>query len=158
MSFLFSPLKLRDLVVPNRIVMSPMCQYAAADGLAQPWHMVHLGARAVGGAGIVMTEATAVTPEGRLSPEDLGIWSDRHAEALRPVTDLIRSRGAVAGIQLAHGGRKSHSSRVPAFPLDGLVPLSGSDSHTLTAAETASAERFWPLGLVGIGSTQFMIK
>jgi 2,4-dienoyl-CoA reductase-like NADH-dependent reductase (Old Yellow Enzyme family) len=139
MSFLFSPLKLRDLVVPNRVVMSPMCQYAAADGLAQPWHMVHLGARAVGGAGIVMTEATAVAPEGRLSPEDLGIWSDRHAEALRPVTDLIRSRGAVAGIQLAHGGRKSARQR----PWEGNGPLEDGRGWPLLAPSAIAFDEGW---------------
>jgi len=106
MSALFSQLSIRGLTVRNRIVMSPMCQYSAPGGFAQPWHMVHLGSRAVGGVGIVMVEATAVTPEGRLTPDDLGIWSDAHMEALRPVTDFIRKHGATPGIQLAHAGRK----------------------------------------------------
>ena len=106
MSVLFSEFTLRDLTVSNRITMSPMCQYSASDGLAQPWHMAHLGSRAVGGVGIVMVEFTAVTPEGRITGDDMGIWSDAHVDALRPITEFIRSQGAVPGIQLAHSGRK----------------------------------------------------
>ena len=104
---LFTPLKLRGLEIRNRIFVSPMCQYSCRDGLANDWHLVHLGARAAGGAGLVMAEATAVTPEGRISPEDLGLWSDAHAEALRPVAAFIRAQGAVPAIQLAHAGRKA---------------------------------------------------
>jgi 2,4-dienoyl-CoA reductase-like NADH-dependent reductase (Old Yellow Enzyme family) len=139
MSLLFSPLKLRGLVIPNRVVMSPMCQYAAVDGLAQAWHMVHLGARAVGGAGIVMAEATAVTPEGRLSPEDLGIWSDRHVEALRPIAQFIRASGAIPGIQLAHGGRKSARHR----PWEGNGPLVGDRSWSLMAPSPIAFDEGW---------------
>jgi 2,4-dienoyl-CoA reductase-like NADH-dependent reductase (Old Yellow Enzyme family) len=107
MSLLFSPLELRTLHIRNRIFLSPMCQYSTADGLAGDWHLVHLGSRAVGGAGLVMAEATAVAPEGRISPDDLGIWSDAQAERLAPITGFIRMQGAVAGIQLAHAGRKA---------------------------------------------------
>ena len=107
MSKLFSRFKLRKLEFKNRIFVSPMCQYSATDGMAGTWHMVHLGSRAVGGAGLVMVEATAVTPEGRISPHDLGIWSDRHAEALAPIARFIREQGAVPAIQLAHAGRKA---------------------------------------------------
>src|SRR5690606_10169626 len=108
MSLLFQPLTLRQLTLPNRIVVSPMCQYSAAeDGLASDWHLVHLGSRAVGGAGLVIFEATAVLPEGRISPHDLGIWSDAHIEPLRRITAFVESQGAVAGIQLAHAGRKA---------------------------------------------------
>src|SRR5512143_761444 len=107
MSLLFTPLQLRDLTIRNRIFLSPMCMYSANDGLPTEWHMVHLGSRAVGGAGLVMTEFTAVTPEGRISPEDLGLWSDTHAEQLAPITAFIRKQGAVAAIQLAHAGRKA---------------------------------------------------
>jgi 2,4-dienoyl-CoA reductase-like NADH-dependent reductase (Old Yellow Enzyme family) len=139
MSLLFSPLKLRELVLPNRVVMSPMCQYAAVDGVAQPWHMVHLGSRAVGGVGVVMAEATAVTPEGRLSLEDLGIWSDRHAEALRPITDFVRSCGAVPGIQLAHGGRKSARYR----PWEGNGPLGQERSWPLIAPSSVAFDQGW---------------
>ena len=104
---LFTPLKLRGLDIRNRIFVSPMCQYSCRDGLANDWHLVHLGARAVGGAGLVMAEATAVTPEGRISPEDLGLWSDTHAEALKPIAGFIRAQGATPAIQLAHAGRKA---------------------------------------------------
>ena len=107
MSKLFSRFKLRELEFKNRIFVSPMCQYSAQDGLAQTWHQVHLGSRAVGGAGLVMVEATAVVPEGRISRYDLGLWSDRHAEALAPIARFIREQGAVPAIQLAHAGRKA---------------------------------------------------
>lgn len=107
MSKLFSRFKLRGLDFKNRIFVSPMCQYSAQDGIADTWHMVHLGSRAVGGAALVMVEATAVVPEGRISPHDMGIWSDRHAEALAPIARFIREQGAVPAIQLAHAGRKA---------------------------------------------------
>ena len=106
-SELFTPLRLRDVEFRNRIFVSPMCQYSSEDGVPTDWHMVHLGSRAVGGAGMVMVEATAVTPEGRISPDDSGIWSDAHAEAFRPITRFIESQGAVPAIQLAHAGRKA---------------------------------------------------
>jgi len=112
MSQLFTPLRLRELEFRNRIFVSPMCQYSCSDGLANTWHLVHLGARAVGGAGLVMAEATAVAPEGRISPNDLGLWSDAHTEALRPIARFIKEQGAVPGIQLAHAGRKA-SVEVP---------------------------------------------
>src|ERR1019366_7041037 len=102
MSHLFSPISFRDVTLPNRIVVSPMCEYSSVDGFANDWHLVHLGSRAVGGAGLIMTEAAAVTPEGRISPEDLGIWSDAHVEFLARITRFIHSQGSLAGIQLAH--------------------------------------------------------
>lgn len=107
MSKLFSPLRLRSLEIKNRIFLSPMCQYSATDGMPGQWHRVHYGARAVGGAGLVMVEATAVAPEGRITPYDLGLWSDRHAEAFREITTFIKQQGAVPAIQLAHAGRKA---------------------------------------------------
>jgi 2,4-dienoyl-CoA reductase-like NADH-dependent reductase (Old Yellow Enzyme family) len=106
-SQLFSPLRSRELEFRNRIFVSPMCQYSCRDGLANTWHLVHLGARAVGGAGLVMVEATAVAPEGRITPNDLGLWSDAHIEALRPIARFIKEQGAVPAIQLAHAGRKA---------------------------------------------------
>jgi 2,4-dienoyl-CoA reductase-like NADH-dependent reductase (Old Yellow Enzyme family) len=106
-SRLFQPFTLRELTFPNRVFVSPMCQYSCAGGMATSWHLVHLGARAVGGAGLVMTEATAVSPEGRISPADLGIWSDAHASALRPIAAFLKEHGAVPAIQLAHAGRKA---------------------------------------------------
>jgi 2,4-dienoyl-CoA reductase-like NADH-dependent reductase (Old Yellow Enzyme family) len=111
MSQLFSPFTLRDLTFRNRIFLSPMCQYSSIDGLPTDWHLVHLGSRAVGGAGLVMVEATAVSPEGRISPDDSGIWSNAHASAFKPIVRFIREQGAVAGIQLAHAGRKASTNR-----------------------------------------------
>src|SRR6187549_2692126 len=104
---LLSPLKIRGVSFRNRIVMSPMCQYSADDGLANDWHLVHLGSRAAGGVGLVMVEATAVTPEGRITPKDMGIWGEQHVEPLARVARFVQSQGAVAGIQLAHAGRKA---------------------------------------------------
>jgi 2,4-dienoyl-CoA reductase-like NADH-dependent reductase (Old Yellow Enzyme family) len=103
---LFSTLQLRSIVFPNRIGVSPMCEYSSEDGFANDWHLVHLGARAQGGAGLVMTEASAVTPEGRISINDLGIWKDEHIEKLAQIVRFIHSQGARTGIQLAHAGRK----------------------------------------------------
>ncbi|MBS1582687.1 MAG: NADH:flavin oxidoreductase/NADH oxidase [Acidobacteria bacterium] len=111
MARLFEPLTLRGITLPNRIGVSPMCQYSCEDGFASDWHLVHLGSRAVGGAGLVLTEAAAVTPEGRISPQDLGLWSDAHAEPLARIAAFIRSQQAVPGIQLAHAGRKASRSR-----------------------------------------------
>ncbi len=104
---LFSGLTLRKLEFKNRIFVSPMCQYSCENGMATDWHLVHLGSRAVGGAALVMTEATAVSPEGRISPDDLGIWSDEHIQPLKRITSFIKAQGAVPGIQLAHAGRKA---------------------------------------------------
>ena len=104
---LFSPLRIEGTTFRNRIVVSPMCQYCAKDGLADDWHLVHLGSRAVGGAGLVFVEATAVTPEGRISPGDMGIWGDQHIEPLARIARFVESQGAVPGIQLAHAGRKA---------------------------------------------------
>lgn len=108
---LFDPLTLRDVTLRNRIVVSPMCQYSSHDGFANEWHFVHLGSRAVGGAGLVFTEADAVTPEGRISPWDLGIWKDEHVAELSRIVRFIDGQGAVAGTQLAHAGRKASTQR-----------------------------------------------
>lgn len=107
MSLLFTPLRLRDIEFKNRIFVSPMCQYSAAGGLPNEWHRVHYGTRAVGGAALVMVEATAVCPEGRITPWCTGLWSEQHAEAFRPITEFIREQGAVPGIQIGHAGRKA---------------------------------------------------
>jgi 2,4-dienoyl-CoA reductase-like NADH-dependent reductase (Old Yellow Enzyme family) len=106
MTHLFDPLAIRDITFANRVFVSPMCEYSSADGYANDWHFVHLGSRAVGGAGLVLTEATAVLPEGRISPQDLGIWKDEHIEPLARVVRFIHEQGSVAGVQLAHAGRK----------------------------------------------------
>lgn len=111
MALLFEPITFRNVTLKNRIVVSPMCQYSSADGFATDWHLVHLGARATGGAGLIISEAAAISPEGRISPGDLGIWKDEHIPALKRITDFIKGQGCVTGIQLAHAGRKaSHAA------------------------------------------------
>ena len=107
MSRLFAPLALRSISLSNRIFVSPMCQYSSVDGMPNEWHFVHLGSRAVGGASLVCVEASGVTPEGRITPWDAGMWSDAHARAWKPVADFIRAQGSVPAIQIAHAGRKS---------------------------------------------------
>jgi 2,4-dienoyl-CoA reductase-like NADH-dependent reductase (Old Yellow Enzyme family) len=116
---LLSPLRVRGVELRSRIAVSPMCQYSSHEGLANAWHLVHLGSRAVGGAALVITEAAAVVPEGRISPWDLGIWAEEHAEALRPVAAFVAAHGAVPGIQLAHAGRKASTRR----PWEGRGPI-----------------------------------
>jgi 2,4-dienoyl-CoA reductase-like NADH-dependent reductase (Old Yellow Enzyme family) len=111
MAHLFDPLSIRELKFANRVFVSPMCEYSSTDGYANDWHFVHLGSRAVGGAGLVLTEATAVLPEGRISPQDLGIWSDEHIEPLARIVRFIYEQGSVAGMQLAHAGRKASTHR-----------------------------------------------
>ncbi len=108
---LFEPLNLRYVQLRNRIAVSAMCQYTAIDGFASDWHLVHLGTRATGGAGLVIFEATAVSPEGRISPFDLGLWSDEHVEPLARIVKFVRSQGSVAALQLAHAGRKASTAR-----------------------------------------------
>ena len=125
---LFDPFTLRGVTFRNRIGVSPMCQYSSTDGFADDWHLVHLGSRAVGGAGLVMTEATAVDARGRISPEDLGIWKDEHVPPLARITGFLRGQGAVAGIQLAHAGRKASTGRPweggqPVAPPRGWTPI-----------------------------------
>ncbi len=120
---LFDELQIRDLRLRNRILVSPMCQYSSADGFANDWHLVHLGSRAVGGAAVVFTEASAVLPEGRISPQDLGIWKDDHIEMLARVTKFVREKGSIPGIQLAHAGRKGSTPR-PWDPATGTIPES----------------------------------
>ncbi len=119
---LFEPYQLRSVSFRNRIWVSPMCMYSAEEGIPQPWHMVHLGSRAAGGAGCVMAEATSVEPEGRISPSDAGLWNDEQVAAWRPITAFIRSQGAVPAVQLAHAGRKA-STREPWYEVRGGVPL-----------------------------------
>jgi 2,4-dienoyl-CoA reductase-like NADH-dependent reductase (Old Yellow Enzyme family) len=118
--YLFSPLSIGSVTLSNRIVVSPMCEYSSEDGFASDWHLVHLGSRAVGGAGLVFTEATAVTPEGRISPQDLGLWKDEHVEPLARIVSFLHAQGSHAGIQLAHAGRKASTWRP--WDGEGMVP------------------------------------
>jgi 2,4-dienoyl-CoA reductase-like NADH-dependent reductase (Old Yellow Enzyme family) len=111
MAHLFDPLAIRGISFPNRIFVSPMCEYSSSNGYASDWHLVHLGSRAAGGAGLVLTEATAVLPEGRISPQDLGIWMDDHIEPLARIVRFIHGQGSFSGMQLAHAGRKASTWR-----------------------------------------------
>jgi 2,4-dienoyl-CoA reductase-like NADH-dependent reductase (Old Yellow Enzyme family) len=133
MANLFSPLKIKNIELKNRIIVSPMCQYSSEDGFANDWHLVHLGSRAVGGAALVFTEATAVSPEGRISPKDLGIWKDEHIPFLKRITDFIEMQGSIAGIQIAHAGRKS--SQLP--PWEGSKALTKEQGAWQTYAPSA---------------------
>ena len=133
MSQLFAPLKIGDINFRNRIFVSPMCQYSSQDGMPNDWHFVHLGSRAVGGAGMVIVEATAVTPEGRITPGCLGLWSDAHAEALQPIGRFIREQGAIPGIQIAHAGRKASTD----LPWRGGKPLTVNEGAWSTVAPSA---------------------
>lgn len=121
MAELFKPMTTRSITLRNRLVVSPMCQYSSDDGFASDWHLVHLGSRAVGGAAVVFTEATAISAEARISPQDLGIWKDAHVEMLSRITAFVKAQGAVPGMQLAHAGRKASTKR----PWEGkdLVPI-----------------------------------
>ena len=132
---LFEPCPIGDTVLRNRIAVSPMCEYSAVDGVPDDWHLVHLGSRAVGGAGLVFTEATAVSPEGRISPADTGIWDDRQRDAWARIAAFIQSQGAVAGIQLAHAGRKASTDA----PWRGGVPLSTAQGGWTPLAPSAIA-------------------
>jgi 2,4-dienoyl-CoA reductase-like NADH-dependent reductase (Old Yellow Enzyme family) len=169
MTHLFSELPLRGVSLANRIGVSPMCQYSCVDGFANDWHFVHLASRAVGGAGLVFTEAAAVIPEGRISPQDLGVWTEAHFAALERMTHFLNEQGAVAGIQLAHAGRKASTQR----PWDGNGGVAESDGgwrpvgpdttpfsksypvprglgideiHTIQQAFRIAAERAWRAG------------
>jgi 2,4-dienoyl-CoA reductase-like NADH-dependent reductase (Old Yellow Enzyme family) len=134
MDHLFSPFTLREITIRNRIGLSPMCQYSYEDGFSNDWQLVHLGTRATGGAGLILTEATAVEARGRISPYDLGIWKDDHIKPLRKVTNFIKSQGAIAGIQLAHAGRKACTMR----PWDGGNPVSESSDFFWRAVSPVS--------------------
>ncbi len=125
MASLFDPLTIKSIILRNRIGVSPMCQYSYTDGFSNDWQLVHVGALAAGGAGLIIVEATAVEACGRISPNDLGIWSDEHVEPLRRVTRFIKEQGAVAGIQIAHAGRKACTIR----PWDGGKPVPASDPN-----------------------------
>jgi 2,4-dienoyl-CoA reductase-like NADH-dependent reductase (Old Yellow Enzyme family) len=142
MTVLFSPLRQRSVMLRNRIVMSPMCQYSCRDGLANDWHLVHLGARAIGGAGAIVVEATAVAPEGRISPADCGLWDDAQAAAFQPATRFLREHGAVPGVQLAHAGRKAGT----APPWYGGRPVPPGEGGWKPVAPSALAfDRGWPV-------------
>lgn len=135
MSKLFSPLRIKSITLRNRIVVSPMCQYSAEDGYANDWHLVHYGSRAVGGAGLIIQEATAVSPEARITPADLGIYTEGHIEKFRSITKFIHQHGAVAGIQLAHAGRKAGCAK----PWEGSKQLKADEGGWTTVAPSVLA-------------------
>ena len=135
MANLFSPLKIKNIELKNRIVVSPMCQYTSEDGFANDWHLVHLGSRAVGGACLIFTEATAVAPQGRISINDLGIWKDEHIPFLKRITGFIEQQGSIAGIQLAHAGRKS--SQLPPWQSSKEVGIEQGGWQTLAPSAIA---------------------
>lgn len=134
MSRLFSTFTIRDLTLRNRIVISPMCQYSSIDGFANDWHLVHLGARAVGGASLIIQEATAVSPEGRISYGDMGLWKDEHIDKSKQITSFIHQQGAYAGIQLAHAGRKASMQK----PWDGGKQLLPSEENGWQSVSASS--------------------
>jgi len=141
MAHLFDPLTIRDVEFANRVFVSSMCQYSSIEGLPNDWHLVHLGSRAVGGAGLVMTEATAVLPEGRISPQDLGIWSDDQVEPLQRIIHFVHEQGSIAGMQLAHAGRKA-STRRP-WETAGVVPeREGGWKNVVAPTAIAFAENY----------------
>lgn len=150
MSALFSPLSIRDIAIRNRLWVSPMCQYSAVDGVVNDWHHVHLAQFAAGGAGMVIAEATAVSPEGRISPQDAGIWTDAQAEAWRPIVAAIRARGAVAGVQLGHAGRKASTSAPFAGSRGTVAPADGGWS-TVAPSALAYADFAEPVALDAAG-------
>lgn len=154
-SLLFSPFQLAGIQIPNRIVVSPMCQYSSEDGFSNDWHFVHLGSRAVGGAGLVFTEAAAVLPEGRISPQDLGLWKDAHIAGLRRIVDFIHRQGARAGVQLAHAGRKASMARPWAPEQRYLSPTEGGWPNVMAPSAIPFAENYGTpvvLDLAGIQS------
>jgi 2,4-dienoyl-CoA reductase-like NADH-dependent reductase (Old Yellow Enzyme family) len=130
---LFDPFPQRSLTLRNRLVVSPMCEYSAVDGVPNDWHMVHLGSRAVGGAGAVIAEATAVSAQGRISPQDAGLWNQAQVDAWRPIARFIKSQGAIAGVQLAHAGRKASTLR----PWEGHGPVPAGKGDWQTVAPSA---------------------
>ena len=139
---LFSPLTLRDVTFRNRIAVSPMCQYSSEDGFANDWHFVHLGSRAIGGAGLVIAEAAGVEARGRISPQDLGIYQDAHIEPLRRINRFIHEHGSVAGIQLAHAGRKASTRRPWDRGQDALVPESEGGWKAVAPSATAFGDGY----------------
>jgi 2,4-dienoyl-CoA reductase-like NADH-dependent reductase (Old Yellow Enzyme family) len=143
MTHLFNPLAIRDITFANRAFVSPMCQYSSTDGYANDWHFVHLGTRAVGGAGLVLTEAAAVLPEGRISPQDLGIWMDDHIKPLSRIVRFIHEQGSVAGIQLAHAGRKASTYRP--WEGHGTVPESSGGWNKVVAPSTLAFADHYPM-------------
>src|ERR1700733_9106905 len=141
-SRLFSPIQLAGITFPNRVFVSPMCQYSSEDGFSNDWHLVHLGSRAVGGAGMVMTEAAAVLAEGRITPQDLGLWKDEHIAGLKRIVEFLHGQGARAGVQLAHAGRKASMARPWAPEQRSLAPSEGGWKNVMAPSAIRFAENY----------------
>lgn len=154
MANLFSPITIKDITLKNRIAVSPMCEYSSEDGFATNWHLIHLGSRAIGGAGLIITEAAAVSPEGRISYGDLGIWKDEHIEKLKEINDFIHEHDAKTGIQLAHAGRKASHHK----PWDGnkqILPNESNGWQTVAPSALAfTPEELAPIALDKVGIAQ----
>jgi 2,4-dienoyl-CoA reductase-like NADH-dependent reductase (Old Yellow Enzyme family) len=153
---LFDPLQIRDILLRNRIVVSPMCQYSSTDGFASDWHLVHLGSRAVGGASLIFTEACAISPEGRISPQDLGIWKDDHLPFLSRITRFLLSQGTVPGIQLAHAGRKA--STPPPWHSGGFIPESEGGWKPVAPSAIAFSDTYAQPAALDAAGVQKVIK
>jgi 2,4-dienoyl-CoA reductase-like NADH-dependent reductase (Old Yellow Enzyme family) len=141
-SHLFSPILLAGVHFPNRVFVSPMCQYSSDDGFSNDWHLVHLGSRAVGGAGLVMTEAAAVLAEGRITPQDLGLWKDDHIAGLKRIVEFVHGQGARAGVQLAHAGRKASMARPWAPEQRALTPSEGGWKNVMAPSAIRFADNY----------------
>jgi 2,4-dienoyl-CoA reductase-like NADH-dependent reductase (Old Yellow Enzyme family) len=142
LSKLFSPIQLAGITFPNRVFVSPMCQYSSDDGFSNDWHLVHLGSRAVGGAGLVMTEAAAVLAEGRITPQDLGLWKDDHITGLKRIVEFLHGQGARAGVQLAHAGRKASMTRPWAPEQRALPPSEGGWTEVMAPSALRFADNY----------------
>jgi len=155
MSKLFSPLKIRGIELKNRIAVSPMCQYSSEDGAPTDWHLVHLGSRAVGGAALIIAEATAVSPEGRISPEDAGMWNDKHVDTNKRITSFIKEQNSVPAIQLAHAGRKA--STYSPWKGDGEIKIIDGGWQTLAPSPIPFAKKYPSPKEININEIQMVI-
>jgi 2,4-dienoyl-CoA reductase-like NADH-dependent reductase (Old Yellow Enzyme family) len=157
-SLLFSPIQLAGVSFPNRVFVSPMCQYSSEEGFSNDWHLVHLGSRAVGGAGLVFTEAAAVLPEGRITPQDLGLWKDDHIPGLKRIVNFLHGQGVRAGVQLAHAGRKASMARPWAAEQRSLTPGEGGWQNVMAPSAVRFAENFGQPIALDLAGIQAIIK
>lgn len=157
-SLLFSPIQLAGVSIPNRVFVSPMCQYASEDGFSSDWHLVHLGSRAVGGAGLVFTEAAAVLSEGRITPEDLGLWKDDHVPGLKRIVEFLHGQGVRAAVQLAHAGRKASMARPWAREQRYLTPSEGGWKNVMAPSEVPFAENYAQPVELDLGGMQNIVQ
>ena len=157
-SLLFSPIQLAGVSVPNRVFVSPMCQYSSQDGFSNDWHLVHLGSRAVGGAGLVFTEAAAVLAEGRITPQDLGLWKDDHITGLKRIVAFLHGQGVRAGVQLAHAGRKASMARPWAAEQRYLTPSEGGWQNVMAPSAVPFAENYAAPVALDVAGIQTVVR